>query len=1177
MPLTSRKYRLCVARCRAFRSQHAAVVDLRDMRLGARCIALIVRTMRERAHGASGAASHRTFAHARTLLLADNRLRDLGAEALGAELAADCSLTHLNVERNGISASGLAALHRALCANVTLVRIDAVQRCDAVLNAVFTNVEFRNSESAAADEESPRTTGALARLEQLCMENRTLLRTLRGLGDDVRFNDRGWHDDNGVLGVLDGGVRVAVLDLSRNRIAALPAASLTALGGSLRELVLEQNHVLRELPPSVGALRELRVLRCARNALHALPVELLQCAKLQAVDVGENPALVELPPLFAHRLRALRALRVRGCTALEATLPMGAARAGDAVLIDWLRTAARSPQTVRAAPLTVVGTSRHRRALMHALTTGCALVAADDDNSDAKAPPLRHYRWPCDGGEYWVWERSHDGAFADVACDALFGTDRARGYAALVVVDAAPSLRADDIVAALPANEKTHTVVVAVVDGDEEARLMAVFEEVARRGRVAQFSVINAAELPASPTLMALRMHLATTLLAAPWAVHTVPAAFVGLARSSSRQRAAFFAVAELREFDDDADRHSFARFLYATGQCAALRHSASSPIMVADVAWCAVLIVDTLRAVRSALGRNSSSSQRSDNQYYWTHDALAALLWHRVRAIDEHCARPPHRAREWLLAAGVAVAAPLPEQRRARAVFFPDALDDEPSCGRRALDQMWQQFDASICIDRTYLLHGDADAGDDDDDQAKPAPRGFFRQVLVHLMKRADGDDGDTDLQALYFWRTGVALTAGTDGLVLLQCDNPVELRLRVASGDVGKYARIMHESTTALCSEHLRVNPRVTAPCPRCQRPLSLELLEHEALVARASHMLCPRCQRTVPLAPLLPELAAILAFNGAGAGGDCDAATMIVVAPSPRRRDAAMGSLVADISAAELTVTGVLGEGSYARVYKALYAGEVVAVKRLTLPSADGGGDATSARDIALEFVREAWIMTHVQHPNLVRLHGVCREPLQMVVEYMNGGSLYDYLAERQAAARPLTAAEQLALALDIARGLRHLHAATPPIIHRDVKSPNVLLELPTEAGGPPRAAVADFGLSRSTLVAPVMSAQRVENPRWSAPEVVAGRAYSTAADVYSYGTVLYELVARRLPYADERFAAAVERAVLAGERPALTTVDRTGAAPALLALMQQCWQHDAARRPTMQQIVATLRRA
>lgn len=195
--------------------------------------------------------------------------------------------------------------------------------------------------------------------------------------------------------------------------------------------------------------------------------------------------------------------------------------------------------------------------------------------------------------------------------------------------------------------------------------------------------------------------------------------------------------------------------------------------------------------------------------------------------------------------------------------------------------------------------------------------------------------------------------------------------------------------------------------------------------------------------------------------------------------------------------------IGRGSYATVYEAKYLGTHVAVRAhcspskfpspLPLPSSRslprGSVQAKKLRVRSLPakqreaFFRECSIMTRLRHPNLVLLMGIVAEgeTMLMVTELMERGSLYDCYHDEQMPAAPLAHVRRvLSATMDMARGMAYLHGRRPPVLHRDLKSPNVLVDEQW------RCKVGDFGLSRVRDAGKTMT--KVGSPLWVAPEVL-----------------------------------------------------------------------------------------
>ncbi|KAL4370346.1 hypothetical protein AHAS_Ahas06G0056600 [Arachis hypogaea] len=202
-------------------------------------------------------------------------------------------------------------------------------------------------------------------------------------------------------------------------------------------------------------------------------------------------------------------------------------------------------------------------------------------------------------------------------------------------------------------------------------------------------------------------------------------------------------------------------------------------------------------------------------------------------------------------------------------------------------------------------------------------------------------------------------------------------------------------------------------------------------------------------------------------------------------------------------------LIGEGSYGRVYHGvLKSGQTAAIKKL---------DASKQPDD--EFLAQVSMVSRLKHDNFVQLLGYCVDGNSRVLayEYASNGSLHDILHGRKGVkgAKPgpvLTWAQRVKIAVGAAKGLEYLHEkADPHIIHRDIKSSNVLIF------DDDVAKIADFDLSNQ---APDMAA-RLHSTRvlgtfgYHAPEYAMTGQLNAKSDVYSFGVVLLELLTGRKP--------------------------------------------------------------
>ncbi|KAG8444758.1 hypothetical protein GDO86_009797 [Hymenochirus boettgeri] len=252
--------------------------------------------------------------------------------------------------------------------------------------------------------------------------------------------------------------------------------------------------------------------------------------------------------------------------------------------------------------------------------------------------------------------------------------------------------------------------------------------------------------------------------------------------------------------------------------------------------------------------------------------------------------------------------------------------------------------------------------------------------------------------------------------------------------------------------------------------------------------------------------------------------------------------------EIDYKEIEVEEVVGRGTFGVVCKAKWRGKDVAIKQI---------ESESERKA---FIVELRQLSRVNHPNIVKLYGACLNPVCLVMEYAEGGSLYNVLH----GAEPLpyyTAAHSMSWCLQCAQGVAYLHSMKPKaLIHRDLKPPNLLLV----AGGTVLK-ICDFGTACDIQT---HMTNNKGSAAWMAPEVFEGSNYSEKCDVFSWGIILWEVITRRKPF-DEIGGPAfrIMWAVHNGTRPPLIK----NLPKPIESLMTRCWSKDPPQRPSMEEIV------
>ncbi|EFA82412.1 leucine-rich repeat-containing protein [Heterostelium album PN500] len=490
-------------------------------------------------------------------------------------------------------------------------------------------------------------------------------------------------------------------------------------------------------------------------------------------------------------------------------------------------------------------------------------------------------------------------------------------------------------------------------------------------------------------------------------------------------------------------------------------------------------------------------------------------------------------------------------------------------------------------------------------------APKSCFERLMVRFLYL---------MEPIVYWRTGILFrkphnlkdsvkTNMSSCGTLVEFDTrSQQLQLRVRGHDfdsVAKLFQIVLENIDTLIKDQGFSSSQVFIPCActvTCRDNPHLYPIEsvESSFDKGEAYIHCPATNKLMCIEKIAPDI------------------TLSSVPSSTK------------ISFEEITSMEQIGVGASAKVFKGYYHDQLVAVKQLNLERLDLGSElpamiscsssgsnissgsstpqnynssnsnnnnnnnsafqrqlsssslssTSSSEESSLyiqpsklsainEFRREVWLMSDLSHPNIVVMKGFCFDPYSIVMEYMDLGSLSHHLRKKKECNETLPWDIILKIAKDVASGMSFLHNISPPLVHRDLKSPNILLS--TQMESPYIVAkVSDFGLSRAVVQGFVSKV--VDNPTWLAPEVLKGFEYNEKGDIYSFGMILWELYHLELPFEEYniKFMSTLEDNILNGLRPTINPLCNKMYA----SLITKCWNSDPQYRPSFQTIVKTL---
>lgn len=258
--------------------------------------------------------------------------------------------------------------------------------------------------------------------------------------------------------------------------------------------------------------------------------------------------------------------------------------------------------------------------------------------------------------------------------------------------------------------------------------------------------------------------------------------------------------------------------------------------------------------------------------------------------------------------------------------------------------------------------------------------------------------------------------------------------------------------------------------------------------------------------------------------------------------------------EINPHEITFDEKIGEGSSCVVYKGTYRGQVVALKKLK---------DNSKKQIE-NFTKEFDIISQFRSPYVVFFFGGCKSPVPaMVLGYCPRGSLYDVLRNPDI---EINWGVVIKVALNTLKGLDSMHNWKPQIVHRDLKSRNILVEDDWQTK------LCDFGESRYATLSNVETLCKIRGTyAYIAPEIYFGQQFTVKSDVYALGIILWELCTRctkgvyEAPYSEYKSLTydfqIIVQASKKGIRPSLNSKIPTS----ISNVIMRCWDHEPQNRP------------
>jgi len=255
-------------------------------------------------------------------------------------------------------------------------------------------------------------------------------------------------------------------------------------------------------------------------------------------------------------------------------------------------------------------------------------------------------------------------------------------------------------------------------------------------------------------------------------------------------------------------------------------------------------------------------------------------------------------------------------------------------------------------------------------------------------------------------------------------------------------------------------------------------------------------------------------------------------------------------------QVRIGKLLGAGGFAKVYHCKLDGQSAVAKVIPSERLDD--------DMTYLLTNECTIWARLGHPNIASFYGMVANPdsIWLVCELLHEGSLQSRLEQRRKTRQaPPTPAAFLGDLLQLASGMEYLHGLDPPVLHRDLKSANILI-----AQDQHTLKIADFGLARYQAHSGAKMTAETGSYRWMAPEVIRHEVYDARCDVYSFAVTAWEMLTYRVPFDNMLPVEAAFAVARSAKRP-----DIPASCPNDIAqMLDSCWHQEAAQRPPFRDV-------